>query len=289
MAYAKIRPRRGTEYEWASYNPVLAEGELAIQFPDSGIGTGLCKFKVGDGVSPWNNLVYAFDGTAASAIDGGGINATALIQVRSATASAWANTNPILAEREIAYDITKNAIKIGNGSSRWNSLPYITAGTIMEDDTTYDFGTEDGDVPMSLSNMEDYVIDNTNYETDPFDQYGDTTPSTDDDTAEPVEPVEPSTEPTEPTTEDDDNNTEIDSGDAETVVSTAGLQDILKPISSLDKKENVEKEVKIEPVEEITEDDTVEEAEEEDPEDDGEFGSEDEEVVEESTDNKNKK
>ena len=277
MAYAKIRPRRGTEYEWASYNPVLAEGELAIQFPDSGIGTGLCKFKVGDGVSPWNNLVYAFDGTAASAIDGGGINATALIQVRSATANAWANANPILAEREIAFDITKNAIKIGNGSSRWNSLPYITAGTIMEDDTTYDFGTEDGDVPMSLSNMEDYVTDNTNYETDPFDQYGDTTPSTDDDTVEPVEP----------STDDDDNNTEIDSGDAETVVSTAGLQDILKLISSSDKKENVE-DVKVEPVEETTKEDTIEEAEEEDPEDDGEFGSEDEEVVEESTDNNKK-
>ena len=260
MAYAKIRPRRGTEYEWASYNPVLAEGELAIQFPDSGIGTGLCKFKVGDGVSPWNNLVYAFDGTAASAIDGGGINPSALIQVRSATANAWANANPILTEREIAYDITKNAIKIGDGTSRWNSLPYLTAGTIMEDDTTYDFGTEDGDVPMSLSNMEDYVSDNTNYETDPFDHYSDSTPSTD----------------------DDDNNTEIDSSDAEIVGSTAGLQDILKPISSSDKKENVE-EVKIEPVEEIVEDDTVEEVEEEDPEDDGEFGSEDEE---ESTDKK---
>jgi hypothetical protein len=287
MAYAKIRPRRGTEYEWASYNPVLAEGELAIQFPDSGIGTGLCKFKVGDGVSPWNNLVYAFDGTAASAIDGGGINPSALIQVRSATANAWANANPILTEREIAYDITKNAIKIGDGTSRWNSLPYLTAGTIMENDETYDFGTEDdSDLPLTLSAMEDYVTYNTNYEADPFDQYSDTTPSTDD-TVEPVEPVVDPTEPsTEPTTEDDDNNTEIDSGDAE-VVTTAGLQDILKPISSSDKKEDVEEEVKIEPVEEITEDDTVEEAEEEDPEDDGEFGSEDEEeVVEESTDNK---
>jgi hypothetical protein len=259
MAYAKIRPRRGTEYEWASYNPVLAEGELAIQFPDSGIGTGLCKFKVGDGVSPWNNLVYAFDGTAASAIDGGGINPSALIQVRSATANAWANANPILTEREIAYDITKNAIKIGDGTSRWNSLPYLTAGTIMENDNTYDFGTEDSDTPMSLSDKENYVSDNSNYETDPFDHYSDSTPSTD----------------------DDDNNTEIDSSDAE-VVTTAGLQDILKPISSSDKKENVE-EVKIEPVEEIVEDDTVEEVEEEDPEDDGEFGSEDEE---ESTDKK---
>lgn len=247
MAYAKIRPRRGTEYEWASYNPVLAEGELAIQFPDSGIGTGLCKFKVGDGVSPWNNLVYAFDGTAASAIDGGGINPSALIQIRSATANAWANANPILTEREIAYDITKNAIKIGDGTSRWNSLPYLTAGTIMENDSTYDFGTEDSDVPMSMSDMENYVSDNTNYNTDPFDQYSDSTPSTDDDT-----------------TDDDDNNTEIDSNDAE-VVTTAGLQDILKPLSSSDKEE------------------TIEEVEEEDPEDDGEFGSEDEE---ESTDKK---
>ena len=142
MSYAKIRPRRGTEYEWSSYNPILAEGELAIQFPDTGIGTGLCKFKVGDGVTAWNQLPFAFDGTAAAAIDGGGINASALIQIRTATANAWYNTNPILVEREIAYcsDPEINSIKIGDGVTRWNSLPYIKASSLIESTDNYDFG-----------------------------------------------------------------------------------------------------------------------------------------------------
>jgi hypothetical protein len=87
MAYAKIRPRRGTDYEWSVYNTVLAEGEFAIQVPDTGIGTGLCKFKIGDGKTPWRELAYAFDGTAAAAIDGGGIEPTASIKIRSATSA----------------------------------------------------------------------------------------------------------------------------------------------------------------------------------------------------------
>ena len=37
--YAKIRPRRGTATEWSILNPVLAEGELGVEFPDSGVGT----------------------------------------------------------------------------------------------------------------------------------------------------------------------------------------------------------------------------------------------------------
>ena len=165
MAYALIRPRRGTQYEWSSYNPILREGELGVLFPDTGIGTGLCKFKIGNGVDRWNNLPFAFDGTAAAAINGGGISGGALIQVRSATANAWFNANPILAANEIAYDITNNAIKIGNGVTRWNGLKYITSSSLIDDPDNYDFGTEDSDEPVSasspISDMEDYINTDT--------------------------------------------------------------------------------------------------------------------------------
>lgn len=180
MAYAKIRPRRGTRYEWDTYNPILAEGELAIEFPDTGIGTGLCKFKVGDGVSPWTILPYAFDGTAAVSIDGGGVNPTALIQIRTASANAWFNANPILTTREIAYcsDEDINSIKIGDGSSRWNQLSYIKASGLIENDKNFDFGSEDaeGDNVMSLSEMEDYITANGNYAPTAFENYGDPEP-----------------------------------------------------------------------------------------------------------------
>jgi hypothetical protein len=58
MSFAKIRPRRGTATQWADANPVLVEGEMGIEVPDEGVGSGLVKFKFGDGVSAWNDLPY---------------------------------------------------------------------------------------------------------------------------------------------------------------------------------------------------------------------------------------
>lgn len=61
MAYAKIRPKRGTKSQWELANTVLAEGELGIEVPDAGIGKGQVKIKQGDGFTPWNSLPYAID------------------------------------------------------------------------------------------------------------------------------------------------------------------------------------------------------------------------------------
>lgn len=244
MSYAKIRPRRGTEYEWSSYNPILAEGELAIQFPDTGIGTGLCKFKVGDGITAWNQLPFAFDGTAAAAIDGGGINASALIQIRTATANAWYNTNPILVEREIAYcsDPEINSIKIGDGVTRWNSLPYIKASSLIESTDNYDFGTEDSDEEVpTVTEMENYVNYNSNYAADVFDNYNGVKPDIPETPDEPENPDEPTPNPDTP--EDPENPSEDDN--QEQPVETAGLRDLLK--SAPTEEENTEEEVVEEP------------------------------------------
>jgi hypothetical protein len=43
--------RRGTASEWATVNPVLADGELALE-SDTDL------FKIGDGITPWNALPY---------------------------------------------------------------------------------------------------------------------------------------------------------------------------------------------------------------------------------------
>ena len=60
--FAKLRPRRSTKAEWETINPILKEGEMGIEVPDTGVGTGLCKFKLGDGYNKWSDLPYAFDG-----------------------------------------------------------------------------------------------------------------------------------------------------------------------------------------------------------------------------------
>lgn len=43
--------RRGTEAQWSSANPVLADGELALS-TDKG------QFKMGNGTSAWSALAY---------------------------------------------------------------------------------------------------------------------------------------------------------------------------------------------------------------------------------------
>lgn len=61
MSYYKIRPRGGTASQWTTANPILAEREIGFEYPDGGLGTGLVKMKMGDGVTHWNDLPYAED------------------------------------------------------------------------------------------------------------------------------------------------------------------------------------------------------------------------------------
>ena len=53
QVYDKIVIRNGTESEWIAANPVLLEGEVGIT-----MNTIPKKFKIGDGVSSWNDLQY---------------------------------------------------------------------------------------------------------------------------------------------------------------------------------------------------------------------------------------
>lgn len=48
------------------------------------------------------------------------------IQFRRDTSANWASVNPVLAQGELGLDLTTLQYKIGNGSSAWNSLPYVT-------------------------------------------------------------------------------------------------------------------------------------------------------------------
>lgn len=145
MSYAKLRPRRSTKTEWELINPVLMEGELGIEFPDSGIGSGLCKFKIGNGTTSWKDLAYAFTAEAAASIYGGTVSISHDICLRSGTTTEWESTNPVLGLGEIVYDKTKCSIKIGDGIHNFKSLDYI--GYSWEMDQEYDFGdVDDGEI-----------------------------------------------------------------------------------------------------------------------------------------------
>ena len=55
---AQMQQRRDTAAQWAASNPVLLEGELGIVTDDPNL------YKIGDGVTAWNDLKFrGFDGT----------------------------------------------------------------------------------------------------------------------------------------------------------------------------------------------------------------------------------
>lgn len=68
MAF-RIQIRRDTAANWASVDPILAEGELGIDLDED-------KFKIGDGVTVWSGLSFIAGPTEPSAFefifDGGG-------------------------------------------------------------------------------------------------------------------------------------------------------------------------------------------------------------------------
>ena len=57
-----------------------------------------------------------------------------LIQIRRGTDAEWTSANPILSAGELALSTDLGTIKVGNGSSNWSSLEYITP--IDTDDLT---------------------------------------------------------------------------------------------------------------------------------------------------------
>lgn len=47
------------------------------------------------------------------------------VQHRRDTSALWSSNNPTLHEGELGIDTTNNRIKIGDGSTSWNSLDYL--------------------------------------------------------------------------------------------------------------------------------------------------------------------
>lgn len=141
MADVKIRPRRGTVSEWRDLNLVLLEGEIGIEYPDTGIGEGDIRIKFGDGVKRWNDLPYAVNANEASSIYGGNARSTHVIGLKHATTDEWTNVNPILENGEIVYDTSKQSLKVGDGVHRFTDLRYI--GEEWDISAVYDFGDLD--------------------------------------------------------------------------------------------------------------------------------------------------
>ena len=52
------------------------------------------------------------------------------IQIRRGTAAQWTSSNPTLASGEQGFETDTNKMKIGDGSTAWNSLAYAITGAL---------------------------------------------------------------------------------------------------------------------------------------------------------------
>lgn len=52
--------------------------------------------------------------------------------IRTDTAGNWQKANPVLLRGEIGFEEDNGKIKIGDGKTRWNSLPYFAVGMTKE-------------------------------------------------------------------------------------------------------------------------------------------------------------
>ncbi len=145
QTFDKIRPRRGSKDNWTARNPVLLEGELGIEYPNDGIASrnSHIRFKVGDGVTEWNELPYCADPTECATIIGGTPTGDHLISIKTGTTAEWNMTDPVLEEGEIVFDITLGEIKVGDGIHHFSELRYI--GETWDRTHIYDFGDYDAD------------------------------------------------------------------------------------------------------------------------------------------------
>jgi hypothetical protein len=87
----RIQFRRSTAAEWTAANPILAQGELALELDTT-------RFKIGDGINPWSALPYTSNPLPSIAnildVDLSGLNDGGIL-VYNNSINKWEATNEL--------------------------------------------------------------------------------------------------------------------------------------------------------------------------------------------------
>lgn len=63
----------------------------------------------------------------------------ATIQFKRGTAARWAELNLVLEAGQPGFVTDENRLKIGDGTTAWNELPYVGESSVVNAQTHYDF------------------------------------------------------------------------------------------------------------------------------------------------------
>jgi hypothetical protein len=79
---------------------------------------------------------------------------------RRGTAALWASTNPIMADGEIGFETNVNPhkMKVGDGATAWNSLPYFTAGAALSASASIGCTFDGAGAPLALGSYCDVLV-----------------------------------------------------------------------------------------------------------------------------------
>lgn len=98
-----------------------------------------------------------------------------VFKLKRGTAARWAEVNPILDQGEPGFVYDSNALKIGDGKTPWNELPYIQGKTGVLDFNYSDSFPEVGDSTMIYKASKELSLYQFNPETQKYEKLSDGT------------------------------------------------------------------------------------------------------------------
>ena len=87
------------------------------------------------------------------------------IKLKRGLAEAWERVNPVLKQGEPGFTIDTNRLKLGDGKTAWNDLPYVGTQSYIAKDSYYSFPSvgEDNLFYIDLTNYNIYIWHNNTY------------------------------------------------------------------------------------------------------------------------------
>lgn len=122
MAYNIIRPRRGIKSLWNTYKSrIYKNGEMLVESPETGVGSGPVNIKFGDGITDYEHLPYGVMApiSAPDANSQAPLNTEAVMKAIEEYASV---PDDVLVEGDVVNNLTSTSTKLPLSAAQGKAL-----------------------------------------------------------------------------------------------------------------------------------------------------------------------